>query len=90
MRLLAVSQRRGKDVPARRAERGKLKEQNCWVQLPGGPETAAPEGRGAASTAAPRAEAAAPGANRKVTAHATPTSTALQVPSSPGHQMGPH
>lgn len=35
MLLLAVSQRRGKDVPAMSTERGKLREQNCWEQLPG-------------------------------------------------------
>lgn len=77
MRLLAVSQCRGKDVPATRAERGKLKEQNCWVQLPGGPETVVPKGRGAASAAAPQAEVAAPGTEHKVTAHTAPTSTDL-------------
>lgn len=89
MRLLAVSQSRGKDVPAMRAERGKLKAK-LLVAGASWPRNSGSKGRGAASVAAPWAEAAAPGTEHKVTAHTAPTSTALQVPSLPGHQMGLH
>ena len=52
MHLLAVSQLKGKDIPAMHTPI-LLKEQNFWVQLPGSPGTLAPKGKGTANMGAP-------------------------------------